>query len=262
MATAINKVLGKLSRSLPGQGFLERAQGTASGGGVSEMRSLTPAEHGWKMKIYQRLLEVMDLSLIGTLPEDQARAQIRDLSMRLMNEETVTLNLEQRQLVIRTIEDEVMGLGPLEPLLADPTISDVLVNGAKSVYVERKGKLELTDVQFNNDLHLMNIIDRIVTAVGRRIDESSPMVDARLKDGSRVNVIIPRLRSTARRLHSPVRGGRLPSWIRQARHPHRTGSGIKAVVKGPQRLVSGGTGAGKTTTLTSCPVSFRPPSAS
>ena len=86
-----------------------------------------------------------------------------------------------------------MGLGPLEPLLADPTVSDILVNGPRQVYVERFGKLELTEVQFNDDAHLMNIIDRIVSAVGRRVDESSPMVDARLKDGSRVNVIIPPL---------------------------------------------------------------------
>jgi pilus assembly protein CpaF len=191
MATSANRPSGKLSRTPTGQGFLDRALGTP--GATAETRSLTPAEVAWKMKIYQRLLEIMDLSLIGTLPEDQARAQIRDIAMRLMNEESVTLNLEQRQQVIRTIEDEVMGLGPLEPLLADSTVSDVLVNGPKSVYVERRGKLELTDVHFNNDLHLMNIIDRIVTAVGRRIDESSPMVDARLKDGSRVNAIIPPL---------------------------------------------------------------------
>src|SRR5207344_1321350 len=88
---------------------------------------------------------------------------------------------------------EVMGLGPLEPLLADPTVADILVNGPHAVYIERAGKLELTDVRFNDDAHLMNIIDRIVSAVGRRIDESSPMVDARLKDGSRVNAIIPPL---------------------------------------------------------------------
>jgi pilus assembly protein CpaF len=173
--------------------------------------------------------------------------------MRLMNEESVTLSLEQRQVVIRTIEDEVMGLGPLEPLLADSTVSDVLVNGAKSVYVERRGKLELTDVQFHSDLHLMNIIDRIVTAVGRRIDESSPMVDARLKDGSRVNAIIPPLA-----LDGPMLSIRrfavellsVDDLIRIGTLTEPVAKVLQAVVKARMNvLVSGGTGAGKTTTL-------------
>jgi len=251
MATAVNRPTSKLGRTQASQGFLDRAQGNAVT--VADMRSLTPTETGWKMKVYQRLLEIMDLSLIGTLPEDQARAQIRDISMRLMNEDAVPLNLEQRQLVIRTIEDEVMGLGPLEPLLADTTVSDVLVNGPKSVYVERRGKLELTDVTFNNDLHLMNIIDRIVTAVGRRIDESSPMVDARLKDGSRVNAIIPPLA-----LDGPMLSIRrfavellsVDDLIKLGTLTEPVAKVLKAIVKGRLNvLVSGGTGAGKTTTL-------------
>jgi len=251
MATATNRPIGKLGRTAASQGFLDRTQGNAVT--VADIRSLTPAETGWKMKVYQRLLEIMDLSLIGTLPEDQARAQIRDIAMRLMNEEAVPLNLEQRQLVIRTIEDEVMGLGPLEPLLADSTVSDVLVNGPKSVYVERRGKLELTDVTFNNDLHLMNIIDRIVTAVGRRIDESSPMVDARLKDGSRVNAIIPPLA-----LDGPMLSIRrfavellsVDDLINLGTLTAPVAKVLQAVVKGRLNvLVSGGTGAGKTTTL-------------
>ncbi len=251
MATATNRPIGKLSRTAPGQGFLDRAQKNTVT--VADRRSLTPAENGWKMKVYQRLLEIMDLSLIGTLPEDEARAQIRDISMRLMNEDAVPLNLEQRQLVIRTIEDEVMGLGPLEPLLADPTVSDVLVNGPKSVYVERRGKLERTDVCFNNDLHLMNIIDRIVTAVGRRIDESSPMVDARLKDGSRVNAIIPPLALDGPTLSIRRFAVELMSvndLITLGTLTEPVAKVLQAVVKGRLNvLVSGGTGAGKTTTL-------------
>ncbi len=251
MATATNRPIGKLSRTAPGQGFLDRAQKNTVT--VADMRSLTPAENGWKMKVYQRLLEIMDLSLIGTLPEDEARAQIRDISMRLMNEDAVPLNLEQRQLVIRTIEDEVMGLGPLEPLLADPTVSDVLVNGPKSVYVERRGKLERTDVCFNNDLHLMNIIDRIVTAVGRRIDESSPMVDARLKDGSRVNAIIPPLALDGPTLSIRRFAVELMSvndLITLGTLTEPVAKVLQAVVQGRLNvLVSGGTGAGKTTTL-------------
>ena len=251
MATATNRPIGKLGRTTASRGFLDRAQGNAVT--VADIRSLTPAETGWKMKVYQRLLEIMDLSLIGTLPEDQARAQIRDIAMRLMNEDAVPLNLEQRQLVIRTIEDEVMGLGPLEPLLADSTVSDVLVNGPKSVFVERRGKLELTDVCFNDDLHLMNIIDRIVSAVGRRVDESSPMVDARLKDGSRVNVIIPPLA-----LDGPILSIRrfavellsVADLVQLGTINEPLARVLNAIVHGRLNVViSGGTGAGKTTLL-------------
>ncbi len=254
MATVINRLTSKLGRSAStqqGPGFLQRAQGP--GRSAADMRSLTTQEAEWKMTIYQKLLEIMDLSLIGTLPEDQARVQIREIAMRLMNEQSATLSLEQRQIVIRTIEDEVMGLGPLEPLLADTTISDVLVNGPKAVYVERRGKLELTDVRFHNDLHLMNIIDRIVTAVGRRIDESSPMVDARLKDGSRVNAIIPPLS-----LDGPILSIRrfavellsIDDLIRIGTLTEPVARLLQAVVKARLNvLVSGGTGAGKTTTL-------------
>jgi pilus assembly protein CpaF len=253
MATVINRLTSKFKGDKgQGQGFLQRAQ-SGQKAATTEARSISPLEHEWKMKIYQKLLEIMDLSLISTIPEDQARAQIREIAMRLMNEESAPLNLDQRQLVIRTIEDEVMGLGPLEPLLADPTISDVLVNGPKAVYIERRGKLELTDVQFNNDLHLMNIIDRIVTAVGRRIDESSPMVDARLKDGSRVNAIIPPLA-----LDGPMLSIRrfavelltMQDLIGLGTLTEPVAKLLEAVVRSRLNVVvSGGTGAGKTTML-------------
>jgi len=219
----------------------------------ADTRMLNPQETEWKNRIYQKLLEVMDLSLISTIPEQDARNQIRELSTRLMNEESATLSMDQRRQVIKRIEDEVMGLGPLEPLLADTTISDILVNGAKTVYVERRGKLHRTDVQFNDDQHLMNIIDRIVSAVGRRVDESSPMVDARLADGSRVNAIIPPLaldgptlsiRRFAVELLSVddlVDLGSLTKPVAEV---------LQAVVKARLNiLVSGGTGAGKTTLL-------------
>lgn len=253
MATVINRLSGKFGKgekASQSQGFLHRAQTGRAG---AEIRTLTPQEAEWKMRIYQKLLEIMDLSLIGTIPEEQARSQIREIAMRLMNEESVTLSLEQRQLVIRTIEDEVMGLGPLEPLLADPTISDVLVNGPKAVYVERRGKLELTDVQFNNDLHLLNIIDRIVTAVGRRIDESSPMVDARLKDGSRVNAIIPPLALdgptlSIRRFAVELLG--VDDLVAFGTLTAPVATVLQAVVRARLNvIVSGGTGAGKTTLL-------------
>jgi pilus assembly protein CpaF len=215
--------------------------------------SLTPLENEWKMQTYRKLLDVMDLSLIGTIPVDQARQQIREIATRLLNDDSATLNLEQRKRVIRSIEDEVMGLGPLEPLLADSTISDILVNGAKSVYIERAGLLELTDVEFNDDDHLMNIIDRIVSAVGRRIDESSPMVDARLADGSRVNVIIPPLALdgpmvSIRRFSVEMLG--MDSLVKLGSVTEAAAQLMGAMVKARLNiLVSGGTGSGKTTLL-------------
>jgi pilus assembly protein CpaF len=124
-----------------------------------------PTEREWKQRIYERLLKVLDLSLLSSLEESAARSQIRDITARLLLEESAPLSLAQRQFVTRRIEDEVMGHGPLEPLLADPTVSDILVNGSQQVYIERRGKLELTEVRFNDDAHLMNIIDRIVSAV-------------------------------------------------------------------------------------------------
>ncbi len=136
---------------------------------------------------------MLDLSLLASADDKDARRQIKDVCESLLAEERAPLSVASRQKIIRRIEDEVLGLGPLEPLLADKAVADILVNGPNQVYVERRGKLELTDVTFTNDAHLLNIIDRIVSAVGRRIDESSPMVDARLKDGSRVNAIIPPL---------------------------------------------------------------------
>ena len=159
-----------------------------------ETRSkLNPVESEWKEKTYQQLLKVMDLSLLDTLEAAEAGRQIKEISQRLLDENSAPVSASGRQLIIKQITDEVLGLGPLEPLLADPSVSDILVNGHASVYVERFGKLQRTDVRFRDDQHLLNIIDRIVSNLGRRIDESSPLVDARLKDGSRVNAIIPPL---------------------------------------------------------------------
>ena len=217
------------------------------------LRPLTPAERQFQDLIYQRLLKVMDLSLIGSLEDREARRQIREICERLLMEEQAPLSVASRQRIVKRIEDEVLGLGPLEPLLSDKSVSDILVNGAKQIYVERRGKLELTDVHFSDDAHLLKIIDRIVSAVGRRIDESSPMVDARLKDGSRVNAIIPPLSldgpsMSIRRfavellsIDDLIRLGSLTPEIAQV---------MSAIVRGRLNvLVSGGTGAGKTTLL-------------
>jgi len=222
-------------------------------GDVVKAAALSKVEQEWKVTIHDRLLEIMDLSLIGTLDEEMARSQIRQLGARLMEEVAAPLNVKQRERVIELIEDEVMGLGPLEPLLADKKVADILVNGSGQVYIERRGRLELTDVKFNNDQHLMNIIDRIVSSVGRRIDESSPMVDARLKDGSRVNVIIPPLAidgpsMSIRRFAVELLG--MDDLIDYGSVTREAATVLKAVVKGRLNiLISGGTGAGKTTLL-------------
>jgi len=154
----------------------------------SESRNILRAV---KDQTHRELLNRLDLEFIDQLSRDQVNVQIADASRAIMDERQVRLNSREREQVIKQIQDEVMGLGPIEPLLADPTVSDILVNTWRQVYVERHGKLEETDVQFQNDSHLMRVIDKIASAVGRRVDESAPMVDARLEDGSRVNVIIP-----------------------------------------------------------------------
>lgn len=210
-------------------------------------------EKEWKNKIYEKLLKVMDLSLIDNLDPADARNQIREICQQLIQQESIPCNQAARHQIIKLIEDEIMGLGPLEPLLADPSISDILVNGPQSVFVERGGKLESTDIKFNNDNHLLNIIDRIVSSVGRRIDESSPMVDARLKDGSRVNAIIPPLA-----LDGPTMSIRrfaierldMDSLIELDSMPKELAPVLEGIVKTRLNvLISGGTGSGKTTLL-------------
>jgi pilus assembly protein CpaF len=215
--------------------------------------SLSRLEKEWKVRIHDRLLKIMDLSLIVTIHETVAREQIRDTGRRLLEEESAPLNLEQRRRVLKHIEDEVMGLGPLEPLLADKKVADILVNGANQVYVERRGRMELTDVKFNDDAHLLHIIDRIVSSVGRRVDESSPMVDARLKDGSRVNAIIPPLAIDGPTLsirRFAVERLKMEELIAYGSINQAAADVLKAVVAGRLNvLISGGTGAGKTTLL-------------
>jgi len=220
---------------------------------LDRSRPLSDLELEWKQKINEKLLKVLDLSLIGTIAEEQARAEIRDIALQLIIDESAPLSVKQRKIIIQRIEDEVMGLGPLEPLLADSTISDILVNGPKSVYIERRGKLEPTNITFMDDKHLLNIIDRIVSAVGRRIDESSPMVDARLKDGSRVNAIIPPLAIdgpsvSIRRFAVELLS--VDDLISLGTLTKELADVLNAIVRSRLNvLISGGTGSGKTTTL-------------
>ena len=220
---------------------------------AAEYSPLSDEELKWKQIINEKLLEVLDLSLIESIGEEKARAEIRETANRLLGEESAPLSLRQRKSVVQRIEDEVMGLGPLEPLLADKTISDILVNGHETIYVERRGRLELTNMRFTDHAHLMNTIDRIVSAVGRRVDESSPMVDARLKDGSRVNAIIPPLSLDGASLsirRFAVDRLTMENLIELGSITEGVAQVLSAVVNSRLNvLVSGGTGAGKTTLL-------------
>ncbi len=213
-------------------------------------------EHDLAIKHYyhKKLLDTLDLGLLSHLEEDRAKEELREAVTQLITEDqTHPLSSEARSRMIRQIEDEVFGLGPLEPLLADSTVSDILVNGPKSIYVERFGKLEKTPHTFLDDRHLRNIIDRIVSQVGRRIDESSPMVDARLKDGSRFNAIIPPLAidgpSVSIRRFSVERLNMGNLLELNSLSPEMAKFLNAAVIGELNILISGGTGSGKTTTL-------------
>ena len=208
-----------------------------------------------KTRIHDHLLDIVDLSLIESLDADALKSQISALVQRILSEESfaVPLNSLEREQLFTEIQDEVMGLGPIEPLLKDPAVTDILVNTYKHVYVEKLGKLEHTNVRFKDDAHLMRIIDKIVSAVGRRIDESSPMVDARLLDGSRVNAIIPPLAvdgpivSIRRFSVTPLE---LNDLIILKTFPQEIAEILKGVVRAKLNvLISGGTGSGKTTLL-------------
>src|SRR5690349_1111183 len=146
-----------------------------------------------KKTMHQMILDRIDLERLKRLTSEQFKHELALLVQRIIEEERIVLNQQERHHLVLDIQHEMLGFGPLEPLLNDPTVSDILVNTHSQVYVERRGRLELTDVTFHDNAHLMKIIEKIVSRVGRRVDESSPMVDARLPDGSRVNAIIPPL---------------------------------------------------------------------
>ncbi len=206
-----------------------------------------------KADLHRKILDRLDLEKLGRTPSDAAREEVLLLIRNTVNSEAVPLSFAERERLSREILDEIFGLGPLEPLLKDPTISDILVNRYNRVYVERAGKLEATGLSFKDDAHLMQIIDRIVSRIGRRVDESSPMVDARLADGSRVNAIIPPLAIDGPCL-SIRRFGRDPVTARNMIENKSLTEPmlelLSAMVKGRLNfLISGGTGAGKTTLL-------------
>ncbi|MHB8302663.1 MAG: CpaF family protein [Acidobacteriaceae bacterium] len=207
-----------------------------------------------KSAVHQELIKRMDLEKLAFIQENRAaRQQLFGLIQQLIGEQGIPLSASERDRLAHEVMDEVFGLGPLEPLLQDQTVSDILVNTYDTVYVERRGLLEKTNVVFKDDVHLMHIIEKIVSAVGRRIDESSPMVDARLKDGSRVNVIIPPL-AVDGPIMSIRRFGSTPlnadDLLRNRAMTPQMMETLKGAVRARMNIVvSGGTGSGKTTLL-------------
>ncbi len=206
-----------------------------------------------KGRIHRRLLERLNLSNLDKLEREQVIEAIRRVTYDLLTQESVPLNFEEREALVNQVLDEIFGLGPLEPLIQDPEISDILVNTSANVFIERHGRLERTDVRFQNDRHLLQVIDRIVSAVGRRIDDSSPMVDARLPDGSRVNAIIKPLaidgpHLSIRKFKRDALSGE--DLLRTESLTEPMLEFLRAAVKARlNMLISGGTGAGKTTLL-------------
>jgi pilus assembly protein CpaF len=207
----------------------------------------------FKARIHYSVIDQMDLSVLSDSPTEQAEKDLESAIRIIMESESGPMTASERENLILEIKNEVLGLGPLEPLLADPTINDILVNRYNQVYVERKGRLTKAPIRFRDDAHLLKIIDKIATAVGRRIDESSPMVDARLADGSRVNAIIPPLAIDGPsmsirkfsvdplRVEDLIRFGSINKGLAQV---------MEAVVEARLNvLISGGTGSGKTTLL-------------
>lgn len=213
----------------------------------------TPEYYRIKATLHRDLLRRVDPEALSNMKPERLREELASLVEKMLGESGVALNAAQHKRMILDVQNEVMGLGPLEPLLADPTVSDILVNGPNQVYVERRGHLELTDTMFSDTAHLMKIIDKIVSRVGRRIDESSPMVDARLPDGSRVNAIIPPLAldgpllSIRRFSMVPLKAEDL---VHNKTMTPELAQLLAAMVQAKLNLlISGGTGSGKTTLL-------------
>jgi pilus assembly protein CpaF len=206
-----------------------------------------------KTEIHRKLVEQLDMTKLSQNVTEEIREQVQQIVMGLCEESDSLLNFNERQRLAREIIDETFGLGPLEALLADPLISDILINGPKQVYVERCGQLVLSDVKFKDNAHLLHVIDKIVSPLGRRCDEVSPMVDARLKDGSRVNAIIPPLAIDGPSMSIRRFGADPITWDDYLRF-RSTGPEIveflkACVVAGLNILIAGGTGSGKTTLL-------------
>jgi pilus assembly protein CpaF len=247
-----------LKERLQGNGRRPPFQGGGAAGSASsaaDARSTVNRDDYQSLKshIHRNLISRLDLTRLDKIQPSVLKDEISRITEDMITQEAIPLSVAERERLIGEVRDELFGLGPLEPLLNDPTISDILVNGYDQVFIERRGKIERTDVIFKDDEHLMQIIDRIVSRVGRRIDESSPMVDARLPDGSRVNAIIPPLSIDGPSM-SIRRFGTIKISMDELIRFGTLTPGIAFVLEGCVKarlniLISGGTGAGKTTLL-------------
>ena len=217
-----------------------------AGVGVADLGDL-------KHRLHRLVIEALDLTIVSKLDPDLLKTELSNLVEHLLEQESAALNIREREQLISEIQNEVMGLGPIEPLVQDPTINDILVNRCDQIYVERAGKLELTDVRFRDEAHLRKVIEKIVTGVGRRIDESSPMCDCRLLDGSRVNAIIPPLAldgsSLSIRKFSKDKL-QMEDLVNTRSLTPEIGELLQGIVEARLNVViAGGTGSGKTTIL-------------
>ena len=230
-------------------GFPGAGNGNGNGSDLNSQQTFQEV----KSRLHRMLINRMDLTKLATLTPEQVNAEVSRLAESVLAQEAMPLSSSDRDRLVNEVQHELFGLGPLEPLLKDPTISDILVNSHGTIYIERGGKLELTRVAFKDDEHLMRVIERIVSSVGRRIDESSPMVDARLKDGSRVNAIIPPLAIDGPVLSIRRFGAeplRMNSLIENNALTKDIADMLEMCVNARLNiLISGGTGAGKTTLL-------------
>ncbi|HST52859.1 MAG TPA: CpaF family protein [Pyrinomonadaceae bacterium] len=232
-----------------GAGFARNGSSSGDEPGVNRQQVFQEM----KSRLHRAIINRMDLTKLGQLEPEQVHAEVSRLAEELLHVESTPLSSSERERLVEEVRHELFGLGPLEPLLADPAVCDILVNSPFQIYVERRGKLERSDVTFKDNEHLMRVIERIVSSVGRRIDESSPMVDARLKDGSRVNAIIPPLAldgpvMSIRRFGSdPLR---IDALIEKNALTREMAEMFQMCVHARLNvLISGGTGAGKTTLL-------------
>ncbi|MEP6570776.1 MAG: CpaF family protein [Acidobacteriota bacterium] len=231
----------------------ETVGGPVAGNGNGQENGGQHSFQEMKSRLHRALINRMDLTKLAALSPEQVHAEVSRLAETVLAQEAMPLSSSERDRLVNDVQHELFGLGPLEPLLADPTISDILVNSHGTIYVERRGKLEVTNVAFKDDEHLMRVIERIVSSVGRRIDESSPMVDARLRDGSRVNAIIPPLSIDGPVLSIRRFGAeplRMNSLIENKALTRDIADMLQMCVSARLNvLISGGTGAGKTTLL-------------
>src|SRR5262245_9258862 len=233
----------RLTREIGANGTALSQNGAGAASGLQEM----------KARLHRALIDRMDLTKLNLLTPTQTNAEVVRLAREIMVSEEMLLSSAEREQLIEEVRHELFGLGPLEPLLADPTISDILVNAPNKVFIERGGRLQRVNVAFNDNDHVVRVIERIVSSIGRRIDESSPMVDARLSDGSRVNAVIPPIALDAPLL-SIRRFGKEPlrmkALIEKGALTPEVANMFKMCVQARMNiLISGGTGAGKTTLL-------------